>query len=103
MTFSLNNRVILEQYTKSGLKSEVKNGIATPGQKDGIKGLLVLVDAYLPDGRRIPKGSTAYIREEILHTHAWASKPLTCDTIPGKFMPVDVTYIEFFSTPDGVA
>ena len=64
MTFSTSNRLVLEQYIKDGLRKEVVNGIATPGQRDAVKGLKVLIDAVLPDGRRIPKGSIAYIREE---------------------------------------
>lgn len=100
MTFSLNNRLILEPYIKTGLKSEIKNGIAIPGQKDAIKGLKVLISAYLPDGRHIPKGSTAYIREEALHTQTWASRPFSCDTMPGKFMIVGLEFIEFIDVPE---
>jgi hypothetical protein len=102
MTFSLNNRLILEQYVKEGLKSEVRGGIATPGQANGLKGLKVLIHAVLtlPDGpREIPVGSTAYIKEEILYNAAWAAKPLTCNTLPGKFMIVDLCHIEFFDIP----
>ena len=100
MTFSLNNRLVLEQYIKDGLKSEVRNGIAVPGQRDAVKGLKVLMDATLADGRRVPKGSTAYIREEVLHTHPSASKPLTCNTLSTKFMIVELSYIEFIDTLD---
>jgi hypothetical protein len=101
MTFSVNNRLILEEYIKSGLKSEVRNGIATPGQRNAVKGLKVLVDIYLSDGRKIPKGSLAYIKEEVLHNHSETIfKPLTCDTLPGKFMVVDLQYVEFFNTGD---
>jgi hypothetical protein len=100
MTFSLNNRLVLEQYIKEGLKPKMQGGIATPGQRDGLKGLQVLVGTTLSDGRKVPKGSIAYIREEVLHTHPWASKPLTCDTLPGKFMIVDLPYIEFIDTGD---
>lgn len=108
MMFSVNNRLILEPYVKSGLKSEVRNGIATPGQRDGLKGLKVLMDVRVMDGgepRYIPKGSIAYIREEILHSHPWGSKHLTCDTHPGKYMVVDLSYVEFIETfePSGDA
>jgi len=97
MTFSVNNKLILEQYIKSAVKSEIRSGIATPGQRDMVKGLTVLMDAKLSDGRHIPKGSVAYIREEILHNHSMTIfKPLTCDTISGKFMVVELQYIEFF-------
>ena len=100
MTFSLNNRLILEPYVKEGLKAKVSGGIAIPGQRDGIKGLKVLLDAYLSDGRKIPAGSTAYIREEVLHTHLWASKPLNWAG-PGNitsFLIVESSYIEFYDT-----
>lgn len=99
MTFSLNNRLVLEQYVKKALEAKREGGIATPGQRDGLRGLKVLIDAYLSDGRYIPKGSTAYIREEVLHTHAWASKLLNCDTIPVKFLLVESSYVEFFDIP----
>jgi hypothetical protein len=94
MKISVNNRLILEQYIKEGLKAKMQGGIATPGQRDGLKGLKVLMDTTLSDGRHVTKGSTAYVREEVLHTHPWASKPLTCDTIPDKFMIVELTYVE---------
>lgn len=98
MTFSVNNRLVLEQYVKEGLKAKVQGGIATPGQRDGLKPLKVLISTTLSDGRHVPQGSLAYIREEILHTHPWASKPLTCDTLPGKFMIVELNYVEFIDT-----
>lgn len=94
--FSVNNRLILEQYVKKALEARREGGIATPGQRDGLKGLEVLVSTTLSDGRHIDKGSVAYIREETLHTQAWASKPLTCDALPAKFIIVDLNFIEFF-------
>lgn len=101
MTFSLNNRLVVEQYIKEALRKETIGGIATPGQRDAVKGLKVLVGTTLSDGRNVPAGSIAYIREETLHNHPWASKPLTCETIPGKFLLVDLTFIEFITTPYG--
>lgn len=100
MTFSINNRLVVEQYIKEGLKSKVVGGIATPGQRDGVKGLKVLIGATLVDGTKVPAGSTAYIREEILHTQQWASKPLTCATLSTPFMVVDIAHVEFIETPD---
>lgn len=100
MTVSTNNRLILEQYVKEGLKAKIQGGIATPNQKDGMKGLKVLMEAQLSNGVTIPKGSVAYIREEVLHNHAWASKPLTCDTIPEKFIIVESTFVEFYTFPE---
>lgn len=102
MTYSLNNRLVLEQYVKEGLKAKVQGGIATPNQKDGVKGLKVLVHATLSDGRHIPAGSTAYVREKTLYEQAWANTPLTCDTIPGKFVLADLQFIEFISIPENL-
>lgn len=96
--FSLNNRIIVEPYIKEGLKPKISGGIATPGQRDGLKGLKVLVDAYLSDGTKVEVGDKVYIREEVLHTHPWASKTLTCDSIEGKFLIVDLTYVEFIAS-----
>jgi len=107
MTFSVNNRLVVEQYIKEGLKAKIQGGLATPGQRDGLKGLRVLVGAtinYNGVTKNVPAGSIAYIREEVLHNHAWASKPLTCDTISEKFLLVDVhPFVEFISTPDEAA
>jgi len=103
MTFSLNNRLVLEQYVKEGLKAKIQGGIATPNQKDGVKGLRILMATNLADGRHIPAGSTAYIREKTLYEQAWANTPLTCDTISGKFILADLQFIEFISTPEDVA
>jgi hypothetical protein len=95
--------LVLEQYVRESLKKEVVNGIATPGQRDSVKGLKVLMDATLPDGRKIPKGSTAYIREELLHNHSWATKAYSCDTLSVKFLLVEREHIEFVTTPDEAA
>jgi len=106
MTFSLNNRLVLETYVKKSLEAKVQGGVATPNQKDGVKGLRVLVHAVLtlPDGRReIPVGSTAYIREKTLYEQAWANTPLSCDTIPVKFILADLQFIEFINIPEDVA
>ena len=101
MTYSLNNRLVLELYNKEALKPRMQGGIATPGQRDGLKGLKVLMDARLPEPYgRVPAGSVAYIREEILHTHDWASKPMTCDFLSSKFLVVDIAYVEFIDTPN---
>lgn len=104
MTYSINNRLVLEPYIKEGLKSEIRSGIATPGQRDGLKGLRLLMDAHLSDGRQFPRGSVAYIKEEVLHNHSSTIfKHLNCDTINGKFMVVELQYIEFINTPDPAA
>lgn len=98
MIFSLNNRLLLEEYVKKGLESKVVGGIATPGQRDGIKKLKILAGTRLADGRDIPAGSYAYLREEALHTQAWSSKLFTCEGITGKFILVDLQWVEFIET-----
>ena len=95
--FSVNNKLILEVYVKEGLKAKISGGIATPGQRDGVKGLKLLVDASTATHGNIPAGSLAYIKEEVLHNHSQTIfKHLTCDAIPDKFMSVDLQYVEFF-------
>jgi hypothetical protein len=103
MTFSVNNRFIVEPYIKEALRKEVIGGVATPGQRDGMKGLKTLMPTKLLDGREIPIGSTVYIREETLHSQPWAAKQFTSDTLKTKFIVVDFAYVEFITTPDGDA
>jgi hypothetical protein len=98
--FSVNNKLILEPYVKEALKAKVQGGIAIPGQRDGVKGLRLLVNAMLNDGKSIPKGSIVYIKEEALHNHSWASKVNTCDAFSDKFMTADYSFVEFIVTPD---
>ena len=103
-TRSVNNRLVLETYKKEALKSTGTNtGFAMISQKVTVKGLKVLMDAKLSDGTFVAKGSTAYIREEELHTKQWAQKPLECATIPGQFIIVDISQIEFISPPQDPA
>ena len=59
MTYSMNNRLILEHYVPKSLESTRMGGIATPGQRNKLVGLKVLVDAHLGDGKVIPSGSLA--------------------------------------------
>jgi len=100
---SMNNRLIVEAYKKEGLRATEKNGFAFVSQKLALKGLKVLVDTRLDDGTRfglyVRKGSTAYIREESLHTQAWAQKALECETLPCPFLIVDMQFVEFLSPP----
>lgn len=99
---SFNNRLIVEVYQKEGLKSAVSNGFAFIQQKVNVKGLKVLMNAKLSDGTFIAKGSTAYIKEESLHTAAWAQKILESDTI-GSFIIVDMVNVEWVDPPGAPA
>lgn len=98
-TRSFNNRLVVEAYKKEGLKSHVSNGFAMVQQKVTVKGLTVLLDAKLSDGTFIPKGSIAYIKEELLHTAHWAQKILESDTFSAPFIIVDMANVEYISPP----
>lgn len=92
---SLNNRLIVEAYKKEALRSKISSGFALIDQKLTLKGLKVLVEAKLSNGLLIPKGSVAYVKEELLHSQPWAQKVLEAEGIEGKFLILDMTYVEF--------
>lgn len=98
-TCSLNNKLIVEAYKKEALRTTEKNGFAFVAQKLSLKGLRILVDAHTTTGN-IPRGWIAYIKEEALHTQAWAQKPLECDSIEGPFLVVDMAFVEFIKDPN---
>jgi hypothetical protein len=102
-TRSFNNRLVVEAYQKTGLQTTVNAGFAFIQQKVTVKGLEVLMDAQLADGTFVPKGSIAYIKEELLHTSAWAQKILESDTFERPFIIVDMTNVEYISPPKGTA
>lgn len=100
MIFSL-NKVIVEEYKKEALRSKEQNGFAFVEQKTKLKGLRMLTDAQLFVGGQqltILKGTIAYIKEETLHTQQWAQKSLESDTIQGKFLIVDISFVEYFES-----
>lgn len=97
---SFNNRLILEIYKKSELRSKISNGFASIDQKTTLKGLKVLVETKLNDGTLIRKNSLAYIKEELLHTQVWAQKPLECEAIGQSFIIVDISFVDFISPPE---
>jgi hypothetical protein len=96
---SFNNRLIVEKYTKSQLRTKEQNGFALIEQKLNLKGLKVLANAYLSNNVLVPKGSIAYIKEEVLHTAPWAQKPLESSAIEGQFLIIDMTYVELIVPP----
>lgn len=99
MKFS-KERFILEPYkTDKSLKAENKNGFATIAQKNNLFGLKVLV-ATSYAGKDVPAGSTAFIREEMLHTHPWGTKTLKAEGIEGAFIIVEPSFIEFVETAE---
>ena len=94
-TSSLNNRLIVEKYVKGEIRAKERNGFALIDQKTQVKGLKILADAILNNNVLIRKGSTAYIKEEALHTAAWAQKALESDAISVPFLIVDLSQVEF--------
>lgn len=97
---SFSNKLIVEVYQReSAPRAEIRNGWATVGQKNTLKGLTVLVSANLSDGTYIPRGSVAYIKEETLHTAAWAAKNLKSDTVSGEFIVVPLSEVEYIDPP----
>lgn len=98
--FSLNNRLIVEVYkTDKSLRAEVKNGFAMVDQKVTLKGLRILMPATLANGKEVPAGSIAYIKEEILHNAPWAKTPLKADTMSEQFLVIDASVVDFIYTP----
>lgn len=92
---SFNNRLIVEAYkNEGGLKTTISHGIAMVSQKVTVKGLRVLVETKLADGTIVQEGSIAYIKEELLHTSAWAKKLLECADVDGQFMIVELKDVE---------
>ena len=100
---SFNNKLILEAYTHTEIRPEGNKGWITVSQKNNLKGLKVLVQATLPDGTIVPAGSTAYLREDFLHTSPAAKNKLKSDTLPGEFILVTMNEVEYISPPEGGA
>ena len=102
-TSSFNNKLILEAYTHTEIRPEGNRGWVQAAQKNNLKGLKVLVQANLPDGTVVPVGSTAYLREDFLHTSPAAKNKLKSDTLPGEFILVTMNEVEYISPPEGGA
>jgi len=100
---SFNGKLILEAYTQTEIKAEIRSGWATTSQKNNLKGLKLLVDSKDLNGKIIPAGSTAFIKEELLHTQPWAKAKFKCDTLTGEFIVCTLNEIEFISPPSGEA
>lgn len=96
---SFNGKIILEAYTHTEVKADIRSGWATINQKTSLKGLTVLIQAILSDGTIIPSGSTAYIKEELLHTQPWAKNKLKSDTLSKEFIIVGMNEIEYIDPP----
>lgn len=101
-TTSLNNRFIVEPYSGDrALKSKNTGGFAIVQQKVSLVGLRLLVDANIVSGSlstAYTKGSTVYIKEELLFTQVWAQKIYESDALEGKFIIVDAANVDFVVT-----
>jgi hypothetical protein len=98
------DKLILETYQKEELKSEIISGWTTgPSQKTNIKGLKVLIQAILSDGRIIQPGSIAYLREEGLHNATVGRNKYKSDTLSCEFIVVNLTDVEYIVPPAGNA
>ena len=100
---SFNGKLVLEAYTQTEIRSDTSRGWTGVVQKNNLKGLKVLVQADLPNGDFITAGSTAFIREELLMTQAWAKTKFKSDTLPGEFILVTMNEVEYISPPGGNA
>ena len=100
---SFNNKLVVEAYTHTEIRPDGNKGWITASQKNNLKGLKVLVQANLPDGTVVPPGSTAFIKEEFLHTSPLAKNKLKCEFIPGEFILITMNEVEFISPPEGGA
>lgn len=102
---SANNRLILEKYVKGELRHKSVNGFALVDQKVNLKGLKLLADAFVTTGTQswtLPKHSMVYIKEEVLHTAAWAQKAYESDTFPVPFLIADFSCVEYVIHYQGV-
>lgn len=97
------DKLILEAYKRQEIKGEIRSGwIAAPDQKSQLKGLKVLMDAQFSDGRDVPAGSTAYLKEEALH-NVLSKNKYKSDTLPCEFIVVNLNDIEYIVPPPGDA
>lgn len=96
---SIGTKLVVEAYVKEALRAKEVSGFARLDQKDNLKGLKVLVSARLPNDIFIPKGSIAYIKEELLHAQPWAQKTFKSEALEVSFFMVDMIYVEFVGPP----
>jgi hypothetical protein len=100
---SFNNKLILEAYKHTEIRAESNKGWVQASQKNHLKGLKVLIQSVLSDGTIVPAGSTAFLKEELLHSAPFAKNKLKCDTIQGEFILVTMNEVEYLDPPEGGA
>lgn len=90
MSFSVNNKLILEPYTGSReIKQQVVSGFSHTKQKTSIVGLKLLEDAKVVIGKEtleLSKGSVVYFQEELLSTNPSYSAVREMDNVKEKFV-----------------
>jgi hypothetical protein len=95
------NKLILQAYVHTEIRPDGNKGWIQAGQKNSLKGLKVLMNAKFSDGTIVLKDSTAYIKEDSLHTSVWAKDKRKCDTLSGEFILVTMNEVEYISPPEG--
>ena len=91
---SINGKLLLEPYVSSGaIKAEIKSGFATVKQKSTLIGLKALHPSKWIDknghARSVNRGDTVFLKEEDLHTQAFAKTVFNLDSDQEKFIIVD--------------
>lgn len=98
------DKLIVEAYQKSELKGETHRGwTSAPDQRTKVKGLKVLIQAVLNDGRVVQPGSTAFVLEESLHNGTVGGKKYKSDTFTQEFTIINVANVEYIVPPSGDA
>lgn len=90
---ALNSLFILRPYQQGqGIKTEIRGGLALPGQKLNLVGLELVADSKI-EGNTFKAGSVAYIAEDLLMGHDWAKKVRRAPGIEGEFIVVESRFI----------
>lgn len=100
LPYSLNNRIVVEPYAKTELKTTVNKGFAQISQKKNVVGLKVLVDCEVvvqggSYGWAVKAGDVAFFKEEELHTHPSVKMILNSEGIKGDFIILDAHLVQF--------
>ena len=96
---SFNNKLITETYTAGEIRADSSSGWAKIDQKNNVKGLKLLVESKFLDGTVVPVGSLIYVREDALHTQAWAKKITKSDSLKQNFIVVNLADVEYIAPP----
>lgn len=97
MIKSYNNFIICEPYKgKKALRPKITSGMATVDQTSKVVGIKVLADANISSDISIKKGSTIFIKEDVLHRNPNIySSPIESDFIEKPFIMAHFSHIVF--------